>query len=109
MADENKPATGQVPVQAKDSGQTQPPNAAAKDAVQASEPGQPVTAADQSGDKKAIKAEEAPKAGTYVLKEGKTHSAIVEGQRRDLAAGDTIELTAEQAASFGDKFERKGK
>jgi len=50
---------------------------------------------------------EAPQAGVYVLKIGK-HSAIIEGQHRDFAIGDEVELTAEQAASFGDKFELKG-
>ena len=44
----------------------------------------------------------APTAGTYRLLAGRRHSL----PERDLQPGETIVLTTEQAAAFGDKFER---
>jgi len=108
MADEKKTedtkpaATAQVPLAAKDSGQTQPPTEAAKGAVQATEPGKAVTAADQAGKEDDLTADATRE---YVLKEGHEHSAVVEGNLVSYKGGDRVSLSPDQFAAFKDKFE----
>lgn len=99
---ETKPAEGQVPTQAKDAGQAQPSNAAAKEAIKVDSDNKKVSAADQADKPDPVEALKGTQ--SYTLTKGE-HSAIVQGSRKNLQVGDEVLLTEEQAKSFGDKFE----